>query len=135
MAFLTSGKSNLQLARDPLVVVLQRGGAQHDLFDPVGGGPAGGRLRLDADAPGGIAVIGDLLGQRHQLVPGGRDGVAGGVEVVLRVPHQALAVEAVPDAAGHGLPSGPATMPMSSQLWLYCCFSQSSEIQVVGSTI
>ncbi len=101
--FLDFGGVELELALDPLVVVLQRGGAQHHLFDPVGGGPAGGSLRLDADAPGGVAVIGDLLGERHQLVPGGGDGVAGGVEVVLGVPDQALAVEAVPDAAGHGL--------------------------------
>ena len=54
------GRVELQLALDPLVVVLRRGGAQHEVFDPVGRRPTGGRTGLDADAPGGVAVGHDL---------------------------------------------------------------------------
>ncbi len=33
-----------------------------------------------------------------------------------------------------GWPSGPAIVPISSQLWLYCCFNQSAEMKLFTST-
>ena len=53
---LDDGIGERQCAGDPLIVVVQRGCAEHHLLDPVGGGPAGGCAGLDADAPGGVAV-------------------------------------------------------------------------------
>ena len=88
-----------QVAAHPGVVVLQRRRAQHRLFRPVRRRPAGRRAGLDADAPRRVAVVGDLLRQGHQVVPRLRHFVAGRVESRLRIPHQALAVETVPDTS------------------------------------
>ncbi len=57
----------------------------------VAGQPVGPPLSKP-DAPRRPAVGHDLVGQREQLVPRRRDLVAGGVEVVLRVPDHALQV-------------------------------------------
>src|SRR6185295_6804168 len=58
----------LERALDPGVVVLRGGGAQQDVLDPVGGHPAGGGGGLDADAPGGRAVLDHLVHQGLELV-------------------------------------------------------------------
>ena len=70
---------------------------------------------LDADAPGCIAIGLDLVAQRQHLIPGRRDGVPSGIEVVLRIPYQALAVEAVPHASRHRLAIRTLDIAMSSQ--------------------
>ena len=77
---------------------------------------------LDADAPGGVAVIGDLLVQGHQLIPGLGDCVAGCIPGLLGIPDQALAVEAVEDAGFHAVDGGhvpPALVVLLRQpvLW------------------
>ena len=56
-------------------------------------GQPGRALALEADAPRRAAVGDDLVAQRDQLVPRLGDLVAGGVEVVLRVPDHALEVD------------------------------------------
>ncbi len=96
------GRGEGQGAGDPLVVVLQRGGAQHDLFHPVGGRPTGGRARLDAHAPRRAAVGDHLVHQGLHFFPGLGDGIAGFIPGLLGIPDQRLAVDAFPDT-GHDL--------------------------------
>ncbi len=93
------GGGKRQLAGGPLVVVLQAGGAEHELLHPVRGRPARGSPRLDADAPGSVPIGHNHVHQGDQLVPGLGDRIASSVEVVLGIPHQALAVEAMPDTS------------------------------------
>ncbi len=101
------GRGEGKLTPDPLVVVLQRRGAQHQVLGPVGGHPARGRSRLDADAPGRIPIIRNLLRQRHELIPGLGNGIPRCLPIILGVPHQALGIEAMPHTAHHGFAVGP----------------------------
>src|SRR5690606_24389608 len=82
------------LVDHPPVVDVGAGGAQDDVLDPVGGGPPGGAAGLDAGAPGldgvGAVVGGDLLGQRHELVPRLGDLVVVLREGAGRVPDEGL---------------------------------------------
>ena len=76
----------------PGVVILRRGGAQHQVLDPVGRGPAGGAARSQADAPGGLSLLGDLLGQGLQVLVGLGDLITRILEVLGYVPDQRLDV-------------------------------------------
>src|SRR5918998_353486 len=81
------------LVVDPLVVDIDPRGAEHDVLHPVGGRPAGRALGLEPDAPRRAAVLDDLIAEGDQVVPRLGHLVAGGVEVVLRVPDHALEVD------------------------------------------
>ena len=87
-----------QIAGDPRVVVRRRVEAQHQVLDPVGEGPAGGRTALDADAERGIAVRDHLGRQCLELVPGTRNSIALRLEQRRFVPHQRLQVGLVRNA-------------------------------------
>src|SRR3546814_2861147 len=50
----------------PLVVGVDPGGAQDQVLHPVGGGPAGGTLALEPDAPGVAAASDDLVAEGDQ---------------------------------------------------------------------
>ena len=82
------------LMSDPLVVGRAVGGAEHDVFDPVGADPAGRCTIAEADAPRlGQAVVVircDLRGEVHHLGPGRGDLVAGIGEGRRRIPDQRL---------------------------------------------
>src|SRR5690606_36388273 len=80
------------LVRVPLVVNLGTRGAQDDVLDPVGRGPAGRVTGLDAGAPRHAAVLDDLRGEVHHLGPRRRDLVAGVLEHRRRVPDVRLDV-------------------------------------------
>src|SRR5579859_3267550 len=88
-----------QIAARPLVIVVQGRGAQHNVLDPVGRRPAGGRAALDADTPRRVAVLDDLVHERLLLGPGGGHFVAGGVKRLFGIPDQAFGVHALEDAA------------------------------------
>ena len=92
-AAFTAGSLNGISWAYPLVVDVRPRGAEHDVLHPVGGRPAGGALALEADAPRRAAVGHDLVAERDEVVPGLGHLVAGGVEVVLRVPDHALEVD------------------------------------------
>ena len=81
-----------KLVRNPLVVLLGRCGAEHQVFHPVGGGPAGGIARLHADAPRGVAVRDHLVGKRDQLFHALRNLVAVILELLGQVPDERLQV-------------------------------------------
>ncbi len=88
----------LHLVAGPVVVDLRALGAQHHVFHPVGGGPAGRGVTAQADAPGLATVGGDLLGQVLQLLHGLGHLVALFLEVLRDVPDQALDVHVVEEA-------------------------------------
>ena len=77
---------------DPVIVILRRIQSQHQIFDPVGCRPAGRTARTEADAPGGAAVLDDLIRKLDQVLHGCRDLVAGFLEVFRNVPDQRLQV-------------------------------------------
>ena len=80
------------LVGDPLVVGLDGGRPKEDVLDPVGGDPAGRIAVLDRGAPRVAAVGDDLVAERDELVPRGRNGVAGLREGLDRIPDDGLEV-------------------------------------------
>src|SRR3990172_6580789 len=82
---------------NPPIVVLGRGGAEHQVFGPISGDPACGSAGLNTDTPGTITVIGDLLGQGKQVIPGFGDLISSCIPGLLGIPDQTLARVAVHD--------------------------------------
>ena len=93
------GRGEGQFAAGPLVVVVQRRGAQHDVLDPVGRRPAGAPAAFNTDAPGRVAVGHNLVLELLQLVPGLGNLVSGVIKVFLGIPYRALEVDALEDPA------------------------------------
>ena len=83
----------LHLVVDPLVVDLGARLTQHEVFDPVGAGPARRTARFEPGAPrGGPRLLLDGLGEGEQLVPRLRNLDAPLLELRRRVPDVALDV-------------------------------------------
>ena len=97
--FLHFGAVELEFILHPLVIVFWGGGAQHHFFDPVGEGPASGCTRFDTNAPRRVAVFLNLLLQSDQFGPSGWHFIASLIEGGLWIPHQALAIHALPYTA------------------------------------
>ena len=66
--------------------------AKHHVLNPVGEGPTGGGARLDTDAERRVAVGDHGRGKREQLVEGGGNFVAVGLEASRLVPDERLEV-------------------------------------------
>ena len=66
--------------------------AQHDVLDPVCGGPACGRTRTQTDTPRRAAISHDLVAERDQLFHPGRDLIARILEILRHEPNQRLEV-------------------------------------------
>ncbi len=87
------------LVRHPGVIGFRRGGAQQYVLDPVRGYPAGHAAVLDADAPGGHALLfHNGIAQRQHLIPGLRDLVAGCLEGRHRIPDDGLRAGPIEEA-------------------------------------
>ncbi len=56
-------RSEVEGASYPGIIIFQRGGAEHHLFCPVGGGPTRRPTRFDADTPGRVTILGNLVGE------------------------------------------------------------------------
>ena len=82
------GSSNGTPPLHPAVIDLGRLVAQQQILDPVGRRPAGRPARAEADAPGRLALGGDRLGQRVQILEGFGHRVAGILEVFRHIPDQ-----------------------------------------------
>ncbi len=86
------GGIELDLVRHPLVVDFRRLCAQHHVFDPIGGRPAGGTARAQADAPRLAAIGDDLVRELHQVFHRLRDFITRILEVLRHIPDEALQV-------------------------------------------
>ncbi len=97
-----SGPSHAKVPGGPAVVDLGPAGAQHHVFHPVGGRPAGRRPRRHretprSDAPAGAVdvLFGDPVGERDHFVERRRHLPAVPFEHVGPIPHQGFRRDAV----------------------------------------
>ncbi len=74
----------------PSIVVIQRGGAQQDVFDPIGTDPASGRATFHGHTPRHATIIHNLLCQFNEFIPGFRNIVSEIVKSLWVVPHEAF---------------------------------------------